>query len=226
MGFVAGIDEAGRGPVLGPLVMAIVACEQKHIDLLNQIGAKDSKLLTPAKRVKLARIIKKNMPYAIIKVSPADIDKSISDKHNSLNDLEAHISGKLIKLISKQVSVKNIILDLPSKNKIDYVIKVRSKLSFPGNAIPIQAEYKADLHHAPVAAASILAKVTRDASMATIGKKLNLLVGSGYPADATTIHCLHEHFDKLKKEKIIRLEWKTTKVLLEKRRQMTLGKYA
>ncbi len=226
MGFVAGIDEAGRGPVLGSMVMAIVAAKQKDISFLQQIGVKDSKLLTPLKRNKLARIIKQKLPHAIIKVSPKDIDTSLLSKNSSLNDLEAYTSGKLIKRIIAKASIQNIILDLPSKNKDDYVRKVRSQLSFPANAIPIKAEYKADLHYMPVAAASILAKVTRDASIASAKKRLNLNLGSGYPADATTIHCLYEHFEKLKKEKLIRLEWKTTKELLEKRRQTTLKKFS
>ncbi|MCF7798386.1 ribonuclease HII [Candidatus Woesearchaeota archaeon] len=222
MGFVAGIDEAGRGPVLGPMVMAVVAGEQKDVDFLNQIGVKDSKLLTPIKRNKLARIIKQRLPHAIIKVSPKDIDKSISNPHSSLNDLEAFTSGKLIKRLIQKVSVQKIILDLPSKNKEDYVAKVRSQLSFPASAIPILAEYKADLNHAQVAAASILAKVTRDKAIEKMAKKLNLRLGSGYPADANTIHCLYENFNKLKEYEFVRLEWKTTKELLNKKRQTTL----
>ncbi len=225
MGFIAGIDEAGRGPVLGPMVMAIVACEQKDVDFLNQIGVKDSKLLTLAKRNKFSRIIKQRLAHAIIKVSPVDVDKSLANPNSSLNDLEAYTSGKLIRRIIEKQSIKNIILDLPSKNKEDYVQKVRSQLKFPANAIPIKAEYKADLNYVQVAAASILAKVARDKAMATLSKKLNLSLGSGYPADATTIHCLHEHFDKLKKEKLVRLEWKTTKEFLEKKRQTTLKKF-
>lgn len=225
MGFVAGIDEAGRGPVFGPLVMAIVACEQKDKDFLNKIGVKDSKLLTPKKRNKLARLIKKAMPHAIIKIPPSRIDKALQHPKSSLNILEAETSGKLIKRLLEKTSIQKIILDLPSKNKESYIASVRSQLSFPANAIPIIAEHKADLRYAEVAAASILAKVARDKAIATLAKKLHLSLGSGYPADATTIHCLHEHFTQLKKEKIIRLEWKTTKELLNKRQQTTLSTF-
>lgn len=54
---IAGIDEAGRGPVIGPMVMAIVACHKDHEISLKAAGVKDSKLLAPAAREKLAKLL-------------------------------------------------------------------------------------------------------------------------------------------------------------------------
>ena len=68
-------------------------------------------------------------------------------------------------------------------------------------------------------AKAILAKVTRDKSLQTYEKKLGIIMGSGYPSDATAVQCLHDNFNLLKKNNLIRMEWKTTKVLLEKKRQ-------
>ena len=225
MGVVAGIDEAGRGPVLGPLVMAVVACKEGDKEFLNKIGVRDSKLLTPAKRVKLFRLIRTRCEHAIIKVSPIEIDAALRDPKSSLNELEALTSGKLIRRVTAKISVSKIILDLPSRSMESYIDAVRRKLSFPANAIPITAEYQADRNHIEVAAASILAKVTRDRTMRTLERRLGVLLGSGYPADETTIAGLHKHFALLCKHKVVRLEWRTTKELLEARRQRRLTNF-
>jgi len=226
MSRVCGIDEAGRGPVLGPLVMAIVACTEKDIDFLKKIGVKDSKLLNPYKRKKLAKIIKARCPHTIIKVSPKQIDASLNNENSSLNILEAEISGKLINRIAKKTEISKIIVDLPSKNKESYVTTIRDKLIFPTNALPIIAEYKADLNYIQVSAASILAKVARDAAMKSYEKRLELVLGSGYPADPNTIKAFNDYFEILVKEKLVRLSWKTTKNLIQKREQTTLSKFS
>lgn len=225
MGMIAGVDEAGRGPVLGPMVMAIVACKPKDTEFLNQIGVKDSKLLTESKRKKLARIIKQKFPHAIIKVTPQEIDKAVKGEKTSLNTLEADVSAKLIRRITQKASVKNIILDLPSKNKQEYIDRVKKKLQFPQNAIPIKAEYKADLNYPQVAAASILAKVTRDAAIKTMEKKLDIKLGSGYTSDHHTIKSLHDNFNKLVKEKVARTSWKTVEEIINERKQTKLSNF-
>jgi ribonuclease HII len=192
MGAIAGIDEAGRGPVLGPMVMAVVACNPKEKIILQQMGVKDSKLLTPKKRNELFKKIKKGFEYAIIKVPIGEIDKHVDGVTSSLNRLEAITSGKLIKKICAKISISKVILDLPSRNKERYVNDVREKLSFPENAIPITAEFKADLNYVEVSAASILAKVTRDRAIKAMEKKVGVPIGSGYTSDPYTIKSLHK----------------------------------
>ncbi len=222
---VGGIDEAGRGPVIGPMVMAIVACTEAEKQILNKIGVKDSKQLSPAKRTKLARIIKDKLPYAIIKSNPNEIDRALRSETSSLNFLEADISGKLIKQVSKKVSLSSVMLDLPSKNKEQYIDRTRKKLKFPLDALTIKAEFKADENYVEVSAASILAKTTRDAAIKTIEKKLGFPIGSGYPADPNTIKALNEHYEELLAIGALRTEWKTIKNLLEKREQTNLNNF-
>lgn len=205
--------------------MAVVACRQQDIDTLNTIGVKDSKQLTPKKRKKLARLIKQKLPHAIIKVSPKDIDKAVEGKKTSLNTLEADTSTKLIRRIVQKANLSKVILDLPSAGKQEYLDRVKKGLSFPANAIPIEAEFKADEKYIPVAAASILAKVTRDAAIKSLEKKLNLTLGSGYPSDNITVKSLHNNFNKLVKEKIARTSWSTVKEILEERRQTKLSNF-
>lgn len=225
MSAIGGVDEAGRGPVLGPMVMAIVAASPTQLEFLKSIGVKDSKLLTEKKREQLFREIKKNLPSAIIKLKPEEIDKHVLAQNSSLNNLEAITSAKLIKEVSKLASIKNVMLDLPSKNKEEYLRVVKSKLSFPLNSLDINAEFKADLNYVVVGAASILAKVTRDREIKNMEKKLGFSIGSGYPSDKYTVESLHKNFKKLKDSKFVRLSWATVKELLEKREQTKLSNF-
>ena len=72
---IAGIDEAGRGAVAGPLVVAGVCCDKKTESMLRKMGVKDSKLLTPAKRERLAEAIEKTVKdVVVLKVGPCKID--------------------------------------------------------------------------------------------------------------------------------------------------------
>ncbi len=215
---IGGIDEAGRGPVLGPMVMAIVAIKPQDESFLKKIGVKDSKLLSPKKREELYNIIVNKFDYKIIKVKPTEIDKHVTSENSSLNILEANTSSKLINLMAT-FKLKEVIVDLPAKNKESYVNKIKSNLK---KSVPIKAEFKADVNYAVVGAASILAKVTRDKEINKMAKKLKLKLGSGYPSDTTTTNCVANHLNELKKEKFVRLSWKTIQTIESKKTQKTL----
>ena len=221
-----GIDEAGRGPVIGPLVMAIVACSDDDKQFFNKLGVKDSKQLSSAKRVKLARIIRKRCAHAIVKLSPAKIDKALISKDSSLNCLEAETSRKLINMILKKVNptaIGRVMLDLPSKNVLAYITRVRGEENF--GDLNIVAEFKADENYIEVSAASILAKTVRDATMKHLEKNLNLKLGSGYPSDPNTKQSLRLNFEKLKSEGVLRMQWKTISNLLDEKTQRKLGDF-
>ena len=205
----AGIDEAGRGPVIGPMVMAILAIEEKDRQVLNKMGVKDSKLLTKAKRTKLARLLKQSFPHVIISVPPSTIDKAVMNPDDSLNLLEARTFSKLIARLQKKADIKEVMLDLPAKNKEVYLEAVTKTLK----NIAVHAEFKADLHYPEVAAASILAKTTRDAAMRKEEKSIGIPLGSGYPADPVTKIALKEHFTILKDLPLLRKSWKTVQNL-------------
>lgn len=220
---IGGVDEAGRGPVIGPMCMAIVGCQDKAF--LNKIGVKDSKLLSPDKRKKLSRIIRKEFPHVIIKVSPKEIDNAMINESTSLNTLEAETTGKLISRLLNKTELHKVIVDLPARNKEEYIRLIQNKLSHSARDISIIAEYKADVNHAQVAAASIIAKVARDASIASFEKKLGFRIGSGYPGDPNTQQSLKDNFDELLEKNLIRTQWKTVKEFLEARNQSTLTRF-
>lgn len=225
MKYLAGIDEAGRGPVIGNMVMAIVAVAPKDKHILQKMGVKDSKLLTPKKRNELFRLIRSHFPHVIISLTPKEIDKHVTTDGTSLNRLEAITSGKLIRRLNKKIKVTSVMLDLPSKKKEEYLEQVKSVLTDNDKEIQIDAEFKADLNYIEVSAASILAKVTRDKGLKTVEKKLGFNIGSGYPADPNTIKALEEHLDKLVEEGIVRMSWKTFTNIVESKNQTSLGDF-
>ena len=96
---VCGVDEAGRGSMLGPLVVAGISISKSKVNLLKKLGVRDSKKLSPTVRERLyKKIIQIVDDYYIVKISPRIIDKSVSTR--SLNHLEAKYMAKVISKLS------------------------------------------------------------------------------------------------------------------------------
>ncbi len=159
MTLIAGIDESGRGPVIGPLIICGVLIEENKIELLKEIGVKDSKLLTPLKRSQLFnKITKMVKSYKIIKVDPPEIDAALAkDSGINLNWLEALKTAEILNFLQPDKAF----IDCPSPNKIAYEGYLRRFLN--NKEMDLVVEHKADVNYLPASAASILAKVTRDA---------------------------------------------------------------
>src|SRR5512137_2491289 len=99
---IAGIDDAGRGPIIGPLVIAGVLLDDKDVHLLKSLGVKDSKQLSPQRREQLAREIKEIViKYHVERLSPAEIDRVVETgrKLHRLNRLEAHTMARVIEAL-------------------------------------------------------------------------------------------------------------------------------
>lgn len=216
MALVCGIDEAGRGPVVGGLVIAGVLVDDKHLDKLKNDGIKDSKLLSPAQRKKLFEHVKNSVKsYKIIIIEPSEIDKAVEG--GNLNWLEADKSIEIINALKPD----KVMLDCPSNNINAYKSYVFERLE--NKKIELHAEHKADLHHVEVAAASILAKVTRDNEIVKIEKKIGEKIGSGYPADPFTKEFLAKNYNK--HPEIFRKSWAPYKALIRKESQRGLGSF-
>jgi len=143
-----GIDEAGRGPVLGPMVMAGVRVSQSELSLLEGWGVKDSKLFGSSvkgqvRRKELAEHIMDNFNYELIVLTPEIIDEHV--REHALNRLE-------------QNTAREIISALPA----DEVVLDGENLFKPLINKSVHAVNKADKSYFSVAAASILAKWKRD----------------------------------------------------------------
>lgn len=213
---IAGIEEAGRGPVIGPMVMAGVLIDEKDEKKLIEIKVKDSKLLTPKQRENLFDKIKKiAKKHKITIIRPDEIDAAIEAPLMNLNLLEAIRSAD----IANELKPDKVILDCPSNNIKDYKMKFGKYLKIKPEVI---AEHKADVKYPVVSAASILAKVTRDREIEKMRKKYGDF-GSGYPADPKTQAFLDEHFEDY--PEIFRVTWDTYKNVVRRKLQRTLKEF-
>ena len=190
---VCGIDEAGRGPVIGPLVIAGACLSKKELYQLERIGVKDSKLLSPSQRKKLFFQISSILSsYEILTIQPSEVDAAVfaNEKGLNLNWLEAQKTALIINKLHPQKAI----VDCPSTNIPAYTTYLRNHLE--DKRIQLLCEHKADATYVICAAASILAKVTRDEEVEKIKKELGIDFGSGYPSDPKTVAFLQKYWNK------------------------------
>jgi ribonuclease HII len=203
MSLVAGIDEAGRGPVIGPMVMAGVSIQEEHLPRLKALGVKDSKQLLPSVREELfPKILMYAESYKIITISPQEIDAALEDTASNLNLLEANTSSLIINFLKPE----RVYIDLPDKNPDRYKEAISKGLTH--KEVQIIAEYKADVNYEIVSAASILAKVTRDRYIGLLKEQCGEDFGSGYTSDPKT-------------QEFIRNRWNDENILFFRKRWAT-----
>ncbi|HRS42468.1 MAG TPA: ribonuclease HII [Candidatus Diapherotrites archaeon] len=202
---VAGFDEAGRGCVLGPLVLAVCVIDKNKEKMFKDAGVKDSKLLSSKQREELFELIKKEAEEYKIVVVPAEELNILMDRF-SLNEIEAQ---KAAFAISKLKSTPlYLVFDSPDTTTTKFTKRIKDNLKAINHEYnyKIISEHKADLNHPSVSCASILAKVTRDEML----KKLVGLDISGYSSDPKTIDFLKDYFKKHKSfPEYTRMKWKT-----------------
>ncbi|MFO7677526.1 MAG: ribonuclease HII [Thermoplasmatota archaeon] len=206
---ICGVDEAGRGPILGPLVIAGVLF--KDDAMLKELHVRDSKKITPKRRISLSGTIKKiAVNYELLIIPASDIDTM--RKTMTLNDIEVFAFSKIISKLRPDVCY----VDAADVNEKRFAKEITSNLTFYPKII---SKHKADDIYPVVGAASILAKAARDEIVSLIEgelqKKLPLPMGSGYPADAITINFLKQWLMKYKTlPPECRHSWKTAQRLL------------
>ncbi len=177
---IAGADEAGRGPVFGPMVLCGVLLDERMLEGLKAAGVRDSKLLTPRRREALAKLIaQKAAKCEIIELAPAEIDESRLDKKINLNELEAMNFARILDRLKPNIAYVDSTDPNPAmfKGRIQRYLRTKPKLVI---------ENFADRKYVIVAAASIVAKVRRDQRIAELRERYGNL-GSGYSSDPRTI---------------------------------------
>lgn len=197
---ILGIDEAGRGSVLGPLVIAGVIVPEKMDKVLGRMGVKDSKRLAPHRRTILSRKLKKMFDYEVVVISALEIDQMRADGIN-LNDIEKN-------------AMRDLIIKLRPEKAIVDAVDVKAE-RFQNNlcestGVDVIAEHKADDKYIQVSAASIIAKAERDAQIEEINKEYIKMggIGSGYPSDPTTKEFLTNYtYDEM--PDFVRRSWAT-----------------
>ena len=213
----SGIDEAGRGSIIGPLVIASVTADKKTINKFSRIGVKDSKKLSAKNREIFSKIIIDESENVIIsKLSEKRIDKAVklrkkylknktfvtNNKIIGLNELEANSMSKMINNLNSH----SVYVDSCDVKPERFKERIENHMN---SNMKIYSSHKADEKYVIVAAASIVAKYTRDKEIFRLGKKFGE-IGSGYPSDPLTRIFLQKW---LKKNKTMpdftRKSWKT-----------------
>jgi len=184
---VAGVDEAGRGCVIGPLVVAGIVVLEENLQLLLELGVNDSKKLSAKKRESLyPEILRLVKSHHVIKVPPYLIDRAVNSTRTlyKLNHLEAHTMAKVIQELEPDKAFVDA-ADVVPQRFGDYI---KVYLGRPQQPI-IVSEHKADKNYGVVAAASIIAKVERDGEIERLQEKYGDF-GSGYLGDKRTLSLL------------------------------------
>jgi ribonuclease HII len=197
---VIGIDEAGRGPVIGPLVVCGVLIEEERIEKLEKLQLRDSKRLTPGRRKVMARRINKIAECHTVHIQAGDID-NLRAKDINLNEIEKIAIKKVIGMSNPHLAY----IDCLDVNPQRFCKEMESFI----DDLKVIAEHKADDKYPIVAAASIVAKVERDMEIEKIRKKYKD-VGSGYPSDPRTIAFL-KRFSYENLPCFVRKSWTTVK---------------
>lgn len=209
------MDEAGRGPVIGPMVVAGVAVESDA--KLRQLRVRDSKKLSFNTREQLAPQISKVARTKIIIVPPEDIDALRA--HDSLNVIEARIFASVIDELSPTTAYVDCADIDEARFKKLVLVHLRRR-------VKIISKHRADDVFPVVSAASIIAKVTRDVEVRKIEKELGMPVGSGYPSDPVTREFLknwvREHGDVPPHS---RRSWETSQHLLSDIKSTRIDRY-
>ncbi len=219
---VLGIDEAGRGPVLGPMVYGIAFCPVERNEDLKELGVDDSKALKEEQREQLLKKLLDNSDYighAIHVLSPVFISSSMyrRGKYN-LNTMSHDTAiGLVNKAIEAGVRVAEVYVDTVGPPQ-----KYQAKLEALFPELKITVAKKADSLYPCVSAASICAKVARDRALKEWKfaemREFTQVWGSGYPGDAVTKKFLQENFNDLFGfPSIVRFSWKTAENLLDEK---------
>ncbi|MDP6138803.1 MAG: ribonuclease HII [Candidatus Woesearchaeota archaeon] len=217
---ICGIDEAGRGPVLGPLVMCGLLVKEEDEKGLVKLKVRDSKLLTKVKREFLFDKIKDiSYKYEIIAIYPDEIDHAVNNHDGlNLNKLEAIKSAEIINLLKPDKAI----VDAPSNNIKSYKQYLFELIN--NKKIELILEHKADLNYPIVSAASILAKVTRDNEIEKIKKKIKIDFGSGYMSDSKTVNFLEKYYEKY--PELFRKSWLPYRDIVNKKFQSKLEDFS
>ncbi|MEM3712402.1 MAG: ribonuclease HII [Thermoproteota archaeon] len=219
MVLIAGIDEAGRGCVIGPLVVAMAGVEDKMIPLLVEAGVKDSKMLSPRRRLLIASSIRKISKVVEVRRISANRIDELRKKGVSLNEIEAMLIGSIL----AKHRYGTFYVDSVDRNCSRFRNTIlRYATGFKGELI---VKNYLDESNPLVSAASIVAKVERDRAIERILKEVELPKCSGYPGDSKTIRVVEQLLNSGSGRGFIRMSWNTVRRISTRLNQDKLSKF-
>ena len=207
-----GVDEAGRGPVIGPLVVCAMSIPSEDYSILKVMGVRDSKVLSKSKRESICKLINEktielNWRMGIIVCEPSRIDNNRS--FSNLNELEVDLFSEAIVNSIDSNESGSIFLDACDVNQERFGSNVKLKLGSAWSNWKIFSEHAMDSSNSLVAASSIVAKVTRDEAMRKLSEEIGLDLGSGYPSDPKTRSSMNRLISGKKPHDCLRWTWST-----------------
>jgi ribonuclease HII len=212
-----GVDEAGKGPVLGPMVAAAVRAD---VDALPD-GVDDSKRLSPARRASLAETLRAG-PAVTVGVAVVPVAR-IDDPGTDMNSLTVTAHGEAVSAAASDGD--EVVVDAGDVDAGRFGRRVRADAADRGVGVEVTAEHGADAAHAHVAAASVVAKVERDARVETLREEYGE-VGSGYPSDPATRAFLREWVrEHGRLPDCARASWSTSEDVLAAAEQSSLSEF-
>lgn len=216
---IIGVDEAGKGPVIGPMCIAGAVIDESVAAQFKTLGVDDSKKLTPKVREVLSEKLEKMCTAYHIKVlSAREIDEL--RKRMTMNEIMIECFADVLNKL-KADKGDACYLDAADVKAERFSANVARKLD--GHPLLI-SEHKADAKYAIVSAASILAKVHRDNEIRKLWKTAGTNFGSGYPSDQKTVAFLDKYAaEHGKLPDYVRQSWKTSENILKK--QVSLDRF-
>ncbi len=183
---ICGIDEAGRGPVIGPLVICGITIEKDAP--LRKLGVKDSKKLSRSQRENLSGKIEAVISgVEIVEIAASEID--ILREEMTLNKLEAKVFASIITKLSPEIAY----VDAADVDEQRFADEIAKELRTPAEIV---SRHHADDTFPVVSAASILAKVRRDDKVRKIEEEIGEPIGSGYASDPNTVRFLESWLER------------------------------
>ncbi|MCI4330523.1 MAG: ribonuclease HII [Thermoplasmata archaeon] len=215
---ILGIDEAGRGSLVGPLVVGGFLVPKGVAERLVALGVKDSKLLSPERRTEIYGALGAFGRRLSVSFSPSTVDRYVAT--GRLNRLEAEAFARLVRRAGAGVAYVDA-CD-PVAERFGTLV---GKLS--GGSTRIVARHRADRDLPVVGAASIVAKVRRDRAIEQLRVSLGTGLGSGYPSDERTVAFVRAALESGgPAPSWVRASWQTTERLMRERSARTLESFA
>ncbi len=208
---IAGIDEAGRGPMIGPMVICGILVQPDVVHRLRSIGARDSKVLTPGNRRVIAGKIREIAEDIVFEsIEAREIDR-LRDRGVTLNEIEIRAFVSII----KRLKPLEVYMDAADVNASRFETTVAERSGLLSSGCKFIAEHRADSKYPVVSAASIVAKVERDRQISELHETYGDF-GSGYPSDQKSVDFVRAIVDSGKPlPDIVRRTWGSVRRIVE-----------
>ena len=211
-GLKIGIDEAGRGPVIGPLVVCALCIPDEDERVLQEFGARDSKELSPAERRDISEKIlseaeSSGWGVGIVICEAERIDSN--SQYSDLNRLEIELFAEAIEAAAESGSRGTVMADACDVNEERFTSRLVSRLGSDWSKWKVFSRHGMDSQNVVAGAASILAKVRRDEAISVIESQLGIIIGSGYPSDPLTKGAVKQLVSGELPHECLRWSWST-----------------